>query len=135
MRRLLAGNVLGARVAKRRRVNPGQKMLSRSEQDRRDGKVHLVDEAGRETLADRSDSSAEPDVLTAGSVDRGLERGVNTVGHVLERGTAVHDDRRTSMMGENENRRVVRRRFPHQPFHVSSGQEPRMGPNMLRPRM
>ncbi len=48
---------------------------------------------------------------------------------------AFHRDRRARVMRQHVNRAVVRRLVAPPAFQLSSGQGPRIGPNMLRPRI
>jgi hypothetical protein len=55
MRGVGRGNVLGTLIAELRCIESGEEVLSAAEQDRRDGKVHLVDETRTQVLLDRCD--------------------------------------------------------------------------------
>jgi len=57
MRRVRRRHVLGALITGRRQVETGEQILSRAEQLRRDGQVHLVDEAGLQKLASGRDAA------------------------------------------------------------------------------
>src|SRR4051812_30131730 len=80
-----------------------------AEQDRDHHRVHVVDEPGREELANHGGTAPDAYVPAARSLARRLERlgrrGVDEV----ERRTALHLDRRACVMRENEDRCVERR--------------------------
>src|SRR5436309_13688827 len=80
-----------------------------AEQDRDHHRVHVVDEPGSKEVADHGGTSADADVLAARSLAGRFERlGRRSVDEV-ERGAALHLDRRARVMGEDEDRRVERR--------------------------
>src|SRR5687767_8323725 len=80
-----------------------------AEQDRDHHDVHVVDEPGGKEVADHGGASAEAYVLAVRSLAGGLERlGGRSVDEV-ERGAALHLDRRARVMGEDEGRCVERR--------------------------
>ena len=67
---------------------------------------------------------------------RALERRLDAVGDEVERRAALHLDRRARVVGEHEDRARGRADCrPTSPSRSSSGQAPRTGPNMLRPRI
>ena len=107
--RVSRGYVLGALVAEFESVDICQKVLSGSKQYRGNGKVHLIDEPGAKILSDGRDSAAEPDVFSVGRIGGSLQRHVDTIGYKMKGRAASHDDRFARMVGEHENRRVVRR--------------------------
>src|SRR5687768_11802055 len=80
-----------------------------AEQDRDHHDVHVVDEPGREELADRGGATAEAYVLAAGGLAGRLERFGRRRVEEVERGAALHLDRRARVMGEDEDRCVERR--------------------------
>src|SRR5215472_3523795 len=71
--------------------------------------MQLVDRSCREVLSNRRDAAAEPYVSAAGRVSRLPKRAVNAVGHEMKRRSALHRERRTSVMREDEDRHVIRR--------------------------
>src|SRR5215218_2278520 len=82
---------------------------SPAEQDRDHRDVRVVDESGREEIADHRGASAETYVLAAGGLAGGLERlGRRSVDEV-ERRAALHLDRRPRVVGEDEDGCVERR--------------------------
>ena len=68
MRGLRRHDVLGDAIAQPEQVDPGEQALAGSEQDGRDGEVHLVHEARLQVLPDRGDAAAEPHVVILGYV-------------------------------------------------------------------
>src|SRR4051812_17479861 len=80
-----------------------------TQQDRDNHDVHVVNETGSEEVADHGGTSAEAYVLAVRSLAGRLERlGGRSVDEV-ERGAALHLDRRARVMGEDERRAVERR--------------------------
>ena len=69
----------------------------------------MVDEPGRQELADHGWASADADVLSFRSLASLLERLGRRRGHEVERGAALHLDRGAGVVGEDEDRRVERR--------------------------
>src|SRR5277367_6634104 len=60
-------------------------------------------------LAHGGDTAAEPDVLTFRGVDGLFESALNTVGDEMEGRASGHRDRRSRVVGENEDRGMVGR--------------------------
>lgn len=83
-----------APVAGGDRVDAGEEVLAPAQERGRDHEVQLVDEAGREVLADGGDSPAQPDVLAPRRLRRALQRGVDTVGDEVERRAPVDGEGR-----------------------------------------
>src|SRR4051794_41384399 len=71
--------------------------------------MHVVDEPGSEEVADDGGASADPYVPTPRSRPGGLERLGRRPVDEVERRPALHRDRRTWVMGEDEDGRVERR--------------------------
>ncbi len=84
MRDVRCGNVLGAAIAELRCVDASEKVFPGTEKDRRDGEMHLVDQASAKVLANRGDSAAKPDVLTVGGLGGSLKCRVDAIGHEME---------------------------------------------------
>jgi hypothetical protein len=83
--RLFGGHVLSTPVTELHRVQTGKDMLSRTEQDRRNREMHLVDEPRAEVLPNRLYTPADPDVSSI-CCGRGLPQGaVYTVSDEMER--------------------------------------------------
>ena len=100
--------MFGAMVAELRCVNAFQKGFSGTEEGRRQGQVHVIDQPGAKVLPDGGNTTAQSDIPTVGSVHRPLERGVNAIGDKVESGAAVHLDRSARVVGKHKNRSVVR---------------------------
>src|SRR5918995_7047039 len=106
-----------------------------AEHDRDDRDVQVVDEPCGEEVADDGRSAADTHVLALrarpGLLERLGGRGVEEV----ERGAALHLDRRAGTMGEDEGRRVERRvgTPPSRPLRVvlPSGRAELAGPHDL----
>src|SRR5580658_3301820 len=104
-----ARNMLDAPVAKRRRIEAAKKIFARSQQARRDGQVHLVNQFRPQVLLNGGDTAAKPNVLSFGGFRRLLKRGVNTIRDEVERRPARHGKRFAWMVRQHENRAMVRR--------------------------
>ena len=91
--------------------------------------------APAQVLTDRGYAASEPDILPGRSFGGAFEGSVNPVGDEVERRAARHGDRFTGMVGQYKDGVWYSGLSPHHPFQVSSGQGPRTGPNMLRPRI
>ena len=63
-------DVFGTAITKPNNVQACEEMLAGAEQDRRDGQMQLVDQAGLQILSDRIDAAAQPHVLAARSLAR-----------------------------------------------------------------
>src|SRR5512142_667600 len=105
---LVAGHVLGARVPESRQVDTSQQVLARPKEDRSDCEVEFVDEAGLQVLPERGDSAPQANVLLARSSLRLGESRLDAVGDEVEHRAAPHGHRGPLMMGEDEDRSVVR---------------------------
>src|SRR5262245_46614614 len=77
--------------------------------------MHLVDEPCFKVLANGRHSSTKADVLTTCGICGLLERVMNVV-YEAELRPALHHDRRSGMMCQDEHRRVVRRVVAPPPF-------------------
>src|SRR5882762_4102705 len=108
-------------------------MFAAAEQNRRDRKVHLVDEARLQILPDRRDTAADPHVAAIRRFARTLERHVDALGDKVKRGAALHRDGGARMVRQHEYRAVirwavappalpalVRPRAAHRPEHVAA---------------
>jgi len=115
------GNVLGALKAEFDCVKSTEKMLPRTEQSRRDGQMHLVNESRADVLLDCCNPAAEPDVLTSCGVSRAFKRGMDSVGHEMEGRSPSHGDRRPSVVSQHEDWHVVRRVVAPPPLPVFVG--------------
>src|SRR5690242_27507 len=66
MRGVRRRHALDADVAELRQIDPGKQIFSRTEQDRRDSKTHLVEQACLQILPHHGDAAADADVLVPG---------------------------------------------------------------------
>jgi hypothetical protein len=80
--------------------------LTAAEKGGHDRQVQLIDQAGPEVLLDRGGPASEPDVVAVGGLERSLERRIDAVVDEVERGSALHRDGRTGVVGEHEHRVV-----------------------------
>jgi len=129
---ILRGDMLDTSIPERQHVNAIEKMLTRSEEDRRDGDVHLVDQPFAQVLPNRGYAASDPDILPGRGFDGPIKCLVNPVGDEVERRPPfmVMDARG----GESTQKRACGTGGVSPPaFHESSGQAPRTGPNMFRP--
>jgi hypothetical protein len=104
-----ACHMLHALIAQRTNIDTVQQMLAGTKQDGRDGQVQLVDEGSAKILPDRGNAATQPDIATVRRIPRLLQRGVNTVGDEAKHRAALHHERRSRVMSQHEDRRVIRR--------------------------
>src|SRR6266478_5945208 len=97
-----SGNVFSDLIAEFACVNSGKKILPGTEQDRRNGQVHFVNETREKVLPDGRDSAAKPDVSIFCCVSGSFKRGMDSVGYEMEGSSSVHGDRRTRVVREHE---------------------------------
>src|SRR5215470_10625924 len=71
--------------------------------------MYLVDEAGTQVLPHGRDASTDPYILAARRLARTVERLADSPGDEVEGRPALHLDRATRVVGEDEHRDVVRR--------------------------
>src|SRR5271154_6680608 len=83
--------------------------------------MYLVDKPRLHVLPDGRNSASQTHILIAGGLASSLERGVNSIGDEVERGAAIHGDRRASVVGEDKHLRVVGRSFAPPTFPVVVG--------------
>src|ERR1700693_774617 len=83
--------------------------LGPSEQNRRKRKVQFIDQAGLQVLANGRDATSDLDVTCCSNLACALERGVNPLRDEVERGAALHYDRLTGMVRQDERRSVIGR--------------------------
>lgn len=74
--------------------------------------LQLVDEPCPQVLLDGGRTTAHPDVLAIGGVERLPERGLDSVSHEVERRPALHGHGRAVVVGEHEHRVVEGRVVP-----------------------
>src|SRR3954465_12208922 len=85
--------------------------------------MELVDRAFLETLPQRRAPAADPDVAVARGLARAVERFADAAGHEMKRRAALHAQRRTRVVREDEYGHVIRRRVA-----------PPASPRLVRPR-
>ncbi len=101
--------MLGAGVAQGRKVYSFECALSRAKKNRRDSKVHFVDQALAKKLLDDVDTATKTDVLFFGGFAGLSKRGGNSVRYEVESSSAFHRQRCTRMVGEHEDGAVIHR--------------------------
>src|SRR5437016_4789102 len=129
--------MLGAFEAKPGEIDAAEEMLTRAQQNRRDRKMHFVDQPGAQIVPDGGDAAAKADVLSVGGFEGALERVLDAIGDKVKGGAAGHVDRWPRIVREHEDRNVIGRivappAFPgfvrprpaYGPEHVAS-QDPR----------
>jgi hypothetical protein len=67
-------------IAQSTQIDAVQEMLPGAEQDRSDGEMQLVDQAGPQILPNRGHAATEADIAAAGCRGRLLQGGVNAFG-------------------------------------------------------
>src|SRR5215472_17270750 len=135
MRRIFPEDGLVGSKAKFGEIDSVEQMLTLTQEDRRYGQVHFVDETRSQVMTYDGDASADSDVFALGRFFCFLQSRRRPVGDEVERGAALHGERRPRVMCEHKNGRMVRGVATHQPFQESSFQGPRTGPNILRPKI
>ena len=101
-------SVVRALITQGTDINAAEQVLACTEQDGRDGQVHLVDKGSPQILPDCGYAAAQSDVEAVRRMPRLLERGVNTFGDKMKHGAALHGDWRSRVMSQDEDRRVIR---------------------------
>src|SRR5579871_1403187 len=69
--------------------------------------MKFVDKAGAQILPDRGSTAAESHILAARRLPRAFKGGLDSVGHKVKNGPALHRDRGASMMSEYEDVAVI----------------------------
>jgi hypothetical protein len=72
--------------------------FSGTEQDWRNGQMHLIDKSGTKILPDSGNSASTPGILSFRSVNSSFKRGMNTIGDEVEGSSFTLIDRRNRMM-------------------------------------
>src|SRR5919199_3635121 len=90
------------------RLDAVEDPLAGAEQDRRDVERELVDDRGNEGLAHSGGATRDVHAALASRLTRLCVSRVEAAGDEVEGRPAFHLDRLVSVMGEDENRRVVR---------------------------
>src|SRR5688572_9714656 len=96
-------------VTKAWEIETGEERLAGAEQARGNRDVHLVHKAGFEVLPNGGGAAEQADVLVPRCGPRAVQRGMDTVGHEMEDGAALHLLRRPRVVREHECRSVIRR--------------------------
>src|SRR5207237_5539536 len=91
------------------RLDAVEDPLAGAEQDRRDVQRELVDDPGNEGLAHSRGAARDVYAALPGRLARLCVGSVEAAGDEVEGRPAFHLDRLSSLMGEHEDRRVVRR--------------------------
>src|SRR3954467_10982753 len=91
------------------RLDAVEDPLAGAKQDRRDAGRELVDDAGNEGRAHRRGATRDVHAALAGRLTRLCVSSVEAAGDEVEGRPALHLDRLSSVVGEHEDRRVVRR--------------------------
>src|SRR5882762_3493346 len=104
-----ARDVLRAFIAQSTHVDVVQEMLPGTEQDRPDGEMQLVDQGGAKILPNDGYATTDANVAAARSSGRLLQGGVNALGDKAKLRTSRHPERRTRVMRQHEDGRVIRR--------------------------
>ena len=112
---------LNAFVSQSARVYPLEQPLTRAQQDRRDGKVQLIDEAGAKILLDRVGAAANAHIHPLGCLARPVKRLVNPARDEVEYRTAFHLDGRARVMSQDESWNVIGWVVPPPSFPVHVG--------------
>src|SRR3989454_991035 len=84
-------------------------MLPGTEQDRPDGEMQLVDQAGAQILPDSGYTATEADVAAVRCSARLLQGGANAFGDKAKLRASRHPERRPRVMRQHEDGRVIRR--------------------------
>ena len=101
--------MFGALIAEVGCVNALKQAFSGTEQDRRNGQMHLIDKSCTKILPNSGHPAAEPDILSVRSVNSSFKCAVNAIGDKVEGSTSAHNDRCAWVVGEDEHGSVVRR--------------------------
>src|SRR5436309_5773194 len=94
------------------RLDAVEDPLAGAKQDRRDVERELVDDPGNEGLAHSRGATRDVYAALSGRLTRLCVSGVEAAGDEVEGRPAFHLDRLSSVMGEHEDWRVVRRLGP-----------------------
>src|SRR5262249_7189316 len=107
--RAFASDRFRAFVAQRAQIDAVQEMLPGSEQDRAHDQMQLVDQARAQILPYRGYTAAYADITPARGGACLLESGMKAFRHKPKLRTSCHLERRSRVMSEDEDRRVIRR--------------------------
>jgi hypothetical protein len=84
-------------------------MLALAKHNRRDGEVKVIDQSSTQLLSDGSHAATQSDIFAACRLLRLLECGFDSVGDETKLRSAFHGDSCPRIVGQDEDRRVVRR--------------------------
>jgi hypothetical protein len=101
--------MFGALIAEIGCVNTLKQAFSGTEQDRRNGQMHLIYKSCAKILPNSGNPAAKPDILAIRSVNSPFKCGVNAIGDKVEGSASAHHDRCAWVVGEDEDGSVVRR--------------------------
>src|ERR1700674_4933169 len=101
--------MLAALEAELWQIDVGEQILPGAKQNRRHRKMHLVDMADAKILSDRCDAAAETDVAALGGLLSACQGGLDAIGDEVESRAALHGDRRSRVMREDEDGHVIGR--------------------------
>src|SRR5262249_51922418 len=107
--RAFASDRFRASAAQRAQINSVQEMHPGSKQDGAHDQMQLVDQAGTQILPNGGNAATHADVTPARSGACLLEGGMNTFCDEPKLRTSGHLERRSRMMGEHEDRHMIRR--------------------------
>ena len=71
--------------------------------------MQFIDQSLLKVLPDGGRSASDSDILSIGGSTSAFQRDVDPVRHEMKGRTTLHDERRTSMIGEHENLRMINR--------------------------
>src|SRR6266704_3316543 len=109
MRRVGCGNMLCNTIAELHCVETRKKMLAGTEKGWSNREVHLVDQSCAKVLLDRGDSAVKSHISSIGSFRGAFQRGMHVVRDEVKCRVVVHRDRCTWVIGQHEDRYVIRR--------------------------
>src|SRR6266511_3338765 len=104
-----AGDRLEPLVAERAQVEALKEVLSAAQHHGPNREMEVVDEPGGQILADRGDAAAQAHIHSPGRGFRLLQRRLNSVGHEMKGGAALHRDRLARVVRQYERRDVIGR--------------------------
>lgn len=111
MRRPLANDLLRAFVAELAKIEILKKTFTFPKQHRSQCKVELIDEPSAEKLPNGRDSATKSNVFSTRSFSRFVERCVDTARDESKLRSSLHPERRTLIVSQHEDRRMIRRLF------------------------
>ena len=103
--------MLGAGVAQGRKVCSFEESFTSAKEDRRNGDVHLVDQALAKILLNDIDAATKTNILAFGRFARLRQGGGNAFRNEVEGRSSFHDQRCACVVGQHEHRAVIDRIF------------------------